>query len=183
MSLILCLNTGLENFKLVPNHRVNNDICYNSETRNIRYRRIFTKKMLKVNKELRKINESCDYSRQISLLRSIPGIGLIIALTIMSELETHSRFKNFDQLCSYFGLVPTTNSSGEHDKVGNMPLRTVIIEAAWTAIRHDPAMSLKYIELTKRKKGQDAIVRIAKKLLNRIKYVLKNEKEYVCSVV
>ncbi len=125
----------------------------------------------------------------IQQIRSIPGIGLIIALTFISELEIIGRFKNLDKLCSYIGLIPSTFSSGEKEIVGNItrrsnkPLRSSIVEAAWVAIRHDPALTLKYNELRSRMEPNESIIRIAKKLLNRIRYVLKNEQEYVSSVV
>lgn len=87
------------------------------------------------------------------------------------------------------GLIPTTHSSGDKDITGritpraNLILRNALNERAWVAARIDPALSLAYNELCKRKKASKAIVRIAKKLLNRVKYVLKNEEEYVCSVI
>jgi transposase len=114
---------------------------------------------------------------------------LIVAVTLLSELETILRFKNLDKLCSFVGLVPRTNTSGENDKTGkitsrsNKPLRGIIIEAAWIASRNDPALAQCYLELCKRMKPNKAIIKIAKKLLNRIRYVMKNEKEYVHSVV
>lgn len=147
------------------------------------------KKLLKVNRQLRQLNSDGKLSKYILLLRSIPGIGLIVALTFLSELETIGRFKTLDKLCSYIGLIPTTFSSGEKDNVGNItrrankPLRSSIVEAAWVAIRHDPALTLKYNQLRSRMEANEAIIRIAKKLLNRIRYVLKNQQEYVSSVV
>lgn len=146
-------------------------------------------KLLKINRHFRSLSTDSPYSREIRLLRTIPGIGLIIALTLLSELETISRFKNQDRLCSYVGLIPSTFSSGEKENVGNItrrsnkPLRTSIVEAAWVAIRNDPALALKYNELRVRMQPNEAIIRIAKKLLNRIRYVLKNEQEYVNAVV
>ncbi|WP_430817915.1 IS110 family transposase [Carboxylicivirga sp. RSCT41] len=146
-------------------------------------------KLLFITRELRKLNKDSAYSKLLSLLQGIPGIGFITALTILTELVTITRFRSLDQLCSYFGLVPTTNSSGDKDKVGsitkraNSLLRVSIIEAAWIAIRYDPALSLKYVELRSRMEPQCAIIRIAKKLLNRIRFVIKNEQEYVCSVI
>lgn len=145
--------------------------------------------LLKVNRELRKLEKEDRYSAQISLLRSIPGIGLIVAVTLLSELETVLRFKNLDRLCSFVGLVPRTSSSGEKEKTGritprsNKPLRELIVEAAWIASRNDPAMARCYLELCKRMQPNEAVIRIAKKLLNRIRYVMKNDKEYVQSVV
>ena len=120
---------------------------------------------------------------------SIPGIGLITGMTFLTEIEDISRFKNLDKLCSYIGLVPMTNSSGEHDSIGpitkrqNKILRSMLIESSWIAIRNDPALMLAYQELTKRMKPSKAIIRIAKKMINRIRYVLKNQTLYVKAVV
>lgn len=147
------------------------------------------KKLLKINKELRNIDKNSEYSPTLKLIQSVPGIGLIISITLLSELENILRFKNIDKLCSYIGLVPSTSSSGEKEKVGhitsrsNKPLRSGIIESAWVAIRIDPSLGYSYVELCKRMKPNEAIIRIAKKLLNRIKYVVKNETEYVHSVI
>jgi transposase len=146
-------------------------------------------KLLKVTKDIRGASKDKKHSKLCSLLTSIPGVGIITAMIIISELETIERFKNFDKLSSYAGLVPSTHSSGEKDKAGkitpraNVILRNALIESAWVAARIDPALSLAYNELCKRMKPSKAIVRIAKKLLNRIKYVLVNETEYVCSVI
>ncbi len=62
-------------------------------------------------------------------------------------------------------------------------MRAAIVESSWIAIRHDPALTLKYLELRNRMEGSDAIIRIAKKLLNRIRFVIKNEQEYVKAIV
>jgi transposase len=147
------------------------------------------KKLLKINKELRDINKNSEYSSILKFIQSVPGIGLIMSITLLSELENILRFKNIDKLCSYVGLVPSTSSSGEKEKVGsitsrsNKPLRSGIIESAWVAIRLDPSLGHSYVELCKKMKPNEAIIRIAKKLLNRIKYVIKNETEYVHSVI
>lgn len=147
------------------------------------------KKLLSVTREIRKIAKSERYKKVYDLLVSIPGIGPITAMTIISELENIQRFKSLDKLCSYIGLVPTTSSSGDTEKAGNVTpranrvLRSVIIESAWVAARIDPALSLSFNELSKRMKPNKAIIRIAKKLLNRIRFVLKNKTEYVHSVI
>jgi len=144
--------------------------------------------LLTINKELRIIAKSNNYVNKVNCLTSIPGIGLITALSFLSELEDINRFKCLDKLSSYVGLVPTTNSSGESEKVGNITprsnkyLRGMLIESAWIAARIDPAMALAYNNLCKRMKANKAIVRIAKKLLSRIRFVLKHETKYQYSV-
>jgi transposase len=147
------------------------------------------KKLLKVTRSLRLLNKNREYSNLLRLLQSVPGVGLIMAVTLLSELGNFNRFKKLDQLCSYVGLVPRTHSSGEKEISGgitprsNRPLREGIIESAWVASRTDPALILCYNQLCKRMKSNEAIIRIAKKLLNRIRYVIKNETEYVHAVV
>lgn len=147
----------------------------------------YRQKLLEITRELRSIQEESWYGKKIKLLISIPGIGIITALTLLSEIEDINRFKNLDTLCSYIGLVPSTYSSGEKEIIGNItprankPLRNIIIEAAWIAVRNDPSMAIRFNDLRKRMDANKAIVRIAKNLLNIIRYVLKNETEYVCS--
>ena len=146
-------------------------------------------KLLEVNRKFRSIEKQGEYSATIALLRTVPGIALITAMTIITELDDIQRFKNIDGLCSYVGLVPRTNSSGDNDKTGgitprsNRQLRSMLIESAWIAIRHDPALMMKYSELVKRMDPPKAIVNIAKKLLSRIKHVLVNKTPYVKGVV
>ena len=144
--------------------------------------------LLDVNREFRAMSRSGIYSQKIDFLCSIPGIGLITALTLLSEIDDFRRFRTLDRFCSYVGLVPTTNSSGEKEIAGritprsNKPIRAVIIESAWVASRIDPALAHKYNELCVRMAANDAIVRIAKKLLSRIRSVMINEVHYEYSV-
>jgi len=146
-------------------------------------------KKLKVQRELQKVSLESKYREDLELLRSVTGIGRITSITLLTEIVDINRFKTLDQLCSYVGLIPRTNSSGEKERHGritrrsNKEIRSVLIESSWVAIRQDPALMLKYNELIKRMKGSEAIVRIAKKLLNRIRYVLKNRKKYERSIV
>lgn len=153
---------------------------------NVQYLR---KQLLEVNQVLRNMCRDGEYSEQLKLLLTIPGLGLVSATTLFSELEDISRFKNLDTFCSYVGLVPRTNSSGEKEIASritprsNNHLRSVIIESAWIAIKQDPALALRFNELCDRMKKNEAIIRIAKKLLNRIRHVMKNQTEYVYSVL
>lgn len=129
------------------------------------------------------------YAQQVQLLRSIPGVGLIAALTIVTELRDPKRFKQFDQLCSYVGLVPNVHSSGESEHVGhltkrkNIYLQPLLIQCAWKAVGKDPALMKAYQDWCKIMKPNKAIVRVARKLLSRIRFVLINQQEYKLRVV
>ena len=44
-------------------------------------------------------------------------------MTILTEIETIDRFTNLDKMCGYIGLVPSTRSSGEKEKPGDITPR------------------------------------------------------------
>jgi transposase len=144
--------------------------------------------ILNITKQVRRLSQSETYSERVILLRSIPGIGLLTAMIILTELETINRFRNIDKMCGYIGLVPSTKSSGEKEKTGDITprghnvLRTAIIESSWTAIRNDPSLMKSYLSYIKRMDENKAIIKIAKKLLSRIRFVLTNNKPYICSI-
>lgn len=147
------------------------------------------KKVTNLTLKVRKLARTEKYHEDVMLLTSIPGIGIVIAMVILTELIDINRFKNLNHLASYVGLVPSEKSSGEKHLVGDITPRgnkylcSLIIQASWTAARKDPALILCYNKLSTRMKKQEAIIRIARKLLNRIRYVLKNRKPYVKAVV
>ena len=144
--------------------------------------------IFKVTKQIRELSQSATYQEEVYLLKSVPGIGIITAMTILTELETLDRFKNLDKMCGYIGLVPSTKSSGEKEKSGNITprghgvLRNAVIESSWTAIRKDPSLLKSYLIYCKRMDSNKAIIKIAKKLLSRIRFVLANNKPYECLI-
>ena len=62
-------------------------------------------------------------------------------------------------------------------------MRGAIVEAAWASAREDPAMQLAYASFCKRMVPSKAIIKIARKLVNRIYYVMKHQQEYVKGIV
>ena len=145
--------------------------------------------LLQTNREIRQLSRTKHYAKMANLLIKIPGVGCITAMTILAELENIKRFKKLDHLCSYVGLIPNVSSSDTKVHVGDITkrcngvLRSMLVESSWIAIRHDPALTLKYNELCVRMTGNKAIIRIARKLLNRIRYVLVHEQEYQKAIV
>lgn len=139
---------------------------------------------LKTSIEVRKLQREGRYKNLAKLLRTIPGIGPLTTVEILIEIEDINRFPSFKKFNSFVGFKPKSHSSGEHDWKGRIThrqhkgLRSSLIECAWTTISKDPVMLQRYEELTKRLTGKRAIIIIARKLLSRIYYVMKNEKPY-----
>ena len=129
------------------------------------------------------------FSESLKSLQKIPGIGEINAAIILFELQDISRFKTFDNLASYVGLVPDTDDSGDTKKNKglthrrNIYLRDALIESSWVLIKKDPAMLMKYKDYCKRMHKNKAIVKIARHLLARINHVLKNKTPYVSGLL
>ena len=145
--------------------------------------------VLHVTRQINALAKTDNYKKQQELLRTIPGIGLLTAMLILTEIETINRFSTTDKFCGFVGLVPSTNSSGEKQIVGEITprghsfLRTALIESAWVAARIDPELNRCFHVYCQRMEPNKAIIRIARKLISRIKSVLKNDRPYMCSVV
>lgn len=142
-----------------------------------------------VTKEIRQLSLEPKYSKRVDMLRSVVGISILTAMTILTEFGDFRIYNRLDKLVSYVGITPNERSSGDKEnkqsitKRGNKFLKHVIIESAWTAIRKDPALMLAYQNYSKRMLKTKAIVKIARKLINRIRYVLLNEEEYKISII
>lgn len=139
---------------------------------------------LEATRELRRLSRTERYQHDYDLLCSIPGIGAVVAMTLLTEIYDIGRFRNERQFASYLGLIPTSHSSGEktvHGEMtfrGNKQLGPEMIEAAWAAIRHDDGLAASYSRYCRSMKKQQAIVRIARKLANIVMAVLKTKKKY-----
>ncbi len=147
------------------------------------------KELLLVNKQVRELSLTEAYYNSYKLLLSIPGIGLMTAMTFLVQIGDVGRFVTLDDLCNYIGLVPRMYSSGEKIQTGKMikrgrkELKIMLIEASWEAIRKDPALMLKFNELAKRMHKNKAIIRIARKMLSRMRFVIKNQVQYELSII
>lgn len=142
-----------------------------------------------LNRAILQLARTQEYGPLVRLLRTVPGISTLTAMILLVELGEITRFPSLDELSCYVGLIPDTQASGEKEYVGAMTqrrhsqLRWLLIEASWMAIRKDPALLMAFEEYSKRMRKTKAIVKIARKLLNRIRYVLKNQAQYVPCVI
>jgi len=147
------------------------------------------KQAAKLDLEIKKLSKTDRYRENAELLCSVPSIGITSAMILITEIGDITRFNTFDELCSFFGLIPNTHSSGENLRVGHMTkrgnrfLKSLLIECSWIAIRNDPALLQCYKELTVRMNGNKAIIRIARRLLSRINHVLIKKEKYQTGIL
>jgi transposase len=144
---------------------------------------------LKANRKLRELGMA-DRNRKIyEVLLSIPGVGPLTAMLLLTEIVEMKRFSSFRHLSSYTGFVPSMHSTGDKEVHSNITsrrnkhLRTALIESSWMAIRYDTELLGKYEDYRKRMKAQHAIVRIARILLRRIRFVWLHSEPYKKAIV
>lgn len=118
-------------------------------------------------------------SRDYMLLKTVPGIGPVLAMTILFEIDTIERFNSVKDFISYGRLVKGSVASAGKikgltgGKMGNAYLRWAFGEAAVLAKRFDPLLK-PYAELLAQKHGKfkgNAI--LAAKIARSVYYMLQ----------
>jgi transposase len=145
--------------------------------------------LAEVTRYIRQLSRNTKYEKNFKRISVLRGVGLITGMTFLLELFDLSRFKSAAHFSSFLGLTPAQYSSGEHVRLGhitrqgNAYLRRVLIESAWTVIRHDPHLREKYERIRARgTNGKKAIVAVARSLAVRLRRCLLDEMEYVIGV-
>ncbi|MBW1712820.1 MAG: IS110 family transposase, partial [Deltaproteobacteria bacterium] len=133
----------------------------------------------------REIKKMATGDERARLLMTLPGVGVVVALTILAEVGEISRFKGHRQLASYAGLIPSSRSSagvvrhGRMSKRGSTWLRDALIEAAHTVARLKGRRLNVYFRRQAVKKGYKmAVVATARRLLTFAYYVLRDGRPY-----
>lgn len=115
----------------------------------------------------------------VERLRTVPGVGLIVALTFRTQLDTLDRFTHAGQVSAALGLVPREDSSAERrhrghiTKAGPRELRSLLVQAAWACWRSKQSAALRVWaeQLAARRGRRIAVVALARRL-SRILYAI-----------
>ncbi len=137
-----------------------------------------------VDQELGKQSLGETWGRDAVRLMQLPGIGVVIAMTVLSAIGDIRRFESPKKLVGYAGFGAGVEDSGQKHrdkgitKSGRKELRWALVEAAWQAIRANARLRAQYDELCQRKLPNQAIVAIARKLLVTLWYLLSKQESY-----
>lgn len=148
------------------------------------------KQNLSVLRQLRKfVNDQPELRKYMDCLLSIPGVGFITGVTILGRIGDPKKLRDVRELSAFVGLVPVESSTGDDvnrgpiTHSGNRVLRSLLVEASWSAIRKDNELNQFFHRVRSRhhpKIGQrKAIVAVARKLTHRIYRVLKEQRKYI----
>jgi len=132
---------------------------------------LLTQQIQEAEEVLLQLSAQPPWVEQVPYLIQLPGIGIIMAMTILAAVGEIGRFASSKKLVGYAGLGVRIHSSGETTKTGGITkqgrreLRYAMIEAAWNAIKNSPFWRKKHEQLTQRMDNQKAATAIARKLL------------------
>ncbi|HXD32774.1 MAG TPA: IS110 family transposase [Pyrinomonadaceae bacterium] len=125
----------------------------------------------------------------ITLVKSIPGIGWIVAAHLVARLGDWREIENVRSIAGFLGLVSSEHSTGEKEnrgpitRAGDSRLRNKLIQSAWVTIAKDPELRAFYRRIyarhPKKVAARKAIVAVARKLTTRIYAVLKEQRPFV----
>lgn len=132
-----------------------------------------------IHQELACLSNRKPWAKDMVFLMQIPGLGVVLSMTVLSGIGDITRFEHAKNLVSYAGLGAGVHDSGKKHqgkgitKAGRKELRWAMVEAAWGATRSDPYWKAQYEDLKKRgKHSNEAIVAVARKLLVAVWHVL-----------
>jgi len=129
------------------------------------------------------IEDEYNKMNQAYLLDTIPGVAKNSAVAILSEIGDIRRFDSPKKLCSYAGLVPRVQQSGDtfhagHVKHGVKMLKATLIEDAQIAAFRDKTLHKFYLKIKRKRGHQKSIVAVARKLATIIWYMLQRNEPF-----
>jgi transposase len=125
------------------------------------------------------------FRRQVSLLSGMPGLGAVAVPALIAEIGVDmSPFASSSRLISWACMCPRLDITGGKAKStrirqGNNWLKTMLVQAAWSAIRKkDTYLRSLYYRIRARRGGKKAIIAVAASMLTAAYHMLKNDVPY-----
>jgi len=123
---------------------------------------------------------------QLTLLKSIPGMGVKTAMMLIVMTDGFERFENSKQLCSYIGITPTIRQSGNSvrgrsriSKMGNRQLRSLLFLCSFSAYKYNKSCKDLFDRIVAKGKSKKlALIAVSNKLLKQAFAIVKSGLPY-----
>ena len=142
------------------------------------------KQITRIGKEVAKMSHQKPWAESMTYIMQLPGFGVITGMTVLAAIGEIQRFGTPQHLASYSGLTGGLDQSGTKlvqkgiTKEGRKELRWAMVEVAQRAVKSDPRWTRKFQEMEKRMHRNQAIVAVARQLLELVWYVLTRRQPY-----
>lgn len=147
-------------------------------------------KIKELKKELKLLIKKERYNSSVKILMSAPGIGEFTAIRLLLEWGDITRFSNGKEFSSFTGMTPREYSTGDTIRKGHITgqgsnlARSWLVESAWIAIRKDPVLNKKFLDIYRRTRSKKiAIVAVARKIAVRLRAIIVQNSPYEIGVI
>ena len=122
---------------------------------------------------IQKLTITSRYAGAYRELCKLSGVGLLTAMTFLTEMGNLTRFHNRRQVAAYLGLCPASFESGETNnrkgritRQGLSRLRRMLCRAAWRSLNGDDEALAAYVRIKggKSQRNKKAIVALMRRL-------------------
>jgi transposase len=124
------------------------------------------------------------FATDLRRLQTVPGVGPIVAATVIAVLSDVRRFPDAKHAASYAGLVPSTHQSGARDvhgritRRGSAELRAMLCEAAHHAGRPEHPLNPYFAKLCVRRGYKMAVIAVAHRLSRILFAMLRQQQDF-----
>ena len=134
---------------------------------------LYRQEQAKLEKAILQLSREDRYREAYQALRALPGVGLVVAMTFLTEMGDCHRFANRRQVAAYLGLCPASYESGQADdrkgritRQGPSRVRKVLCQAAWVSIRDSEEIAADYQRIKGGRSGRTkkALVAVMRRL-------------------
>jgi len=137
----------------------------------------------------RRLKDLVEVTPEMELLRTLPGVGVILSATLLLEIGDIGRFPSAEHLAAYAGTTPRVHASGGKVRYGrlrpdvNRYLRWGFVEAANSVVvnhtrRPDRHVSVLYHRIKKRRSHAKAVGAVARHLAEAAFHILSRKEPY-----
>lgn len=140
--------------------------------------------MARSEREIVRLCETPRFFHLSAVLQSAPGVGPIVAATVLAEIGDFLRFPDAKAIGRYAGLTPRVFASGGKErhghisKTGPRDLRWVLQQAAWVAIRCDDRIKKRWLKIARGSGKKAAAVALARQLLVALWQMVRHNAPY-----
>ena len=124
-------------------------------------------------------------SAETKRLMTIPGIDMVVAVGLLAAIGPVDRFTSPGRLVAFLGLNPSVHQSGNNParhgritKQGPCHARTMLVEAAWQAVRGPGPLRAFYERVRGRRGTHVAAVAVARKIAVIVWHLLTRGEDY-----
>jgi len=114
-----------------------------------------------------------------ALIRSLPGMGVVLSAELIAEAGNLSRFRSADALASAAGMAPILRQSGRsrflrRPNGGNKGLKRVFCQSAFCSLSHTDSRAFYDRKRREGKRHHQAVIALARRRVNVLWAVVQN---------